>query len=584
MKRPIYLLLMALLALCAQAMAQTPEAEGPPGIEVEVVGIEDELRDNVLAFLGIEQRKDSDRLSASQIRRLHRDAPEEIRTALEPFGYYRPSIESELLRQEPGWRARYEIDPGPPIQVTELDLRVTGAGAEDPQFAEFIRDFPMEQGEALLHARYEEGKNALQRLASERGYLDAELTENEIRVNLDAYTAAAVLHFDTGSRYSFGAVSFEQEGFREAFLRRFLRVEPGDPYTTAALLDIQNVYSDSDYFERVEVEALRDQAADRRIPVRVRLEPRAPNQYTFGIGYGTDTGVRGTLGWERRRINARGHRFNALLEASQIYTRLTSRYSIPLADPRTDELAFYAGVEQEDTETSDSDKALVGASRTGLRFGWRETLYLNYQVEDFEVGDQEDTSNLLIPGGTWTRIRADDRIYTNRGSRIQLDLRAAAEDVLSDTSFVQAHAQGKFIRPLGERGRLLLRGDIGYTEVSELRELPPSIRFFAGGDQSVRGYDFNTLGPTNASGDVIGGKHLLVGSVEYEHRLTESWGAAVFYDVGNALNSFSDSLREGAGVGVRWRSPVGLVRVDLAVPLDESDDDLRLHLTIGPDL
>ncbi len=561
-----------------QAMA------APSKIEVDVEGVTDQVRANVLAYLSLEQQKDSERLTPGQIRRLYNQAPEEIRAALEPFGYYRFSVEAELEERDAGWLATFRIDPGPPLKLSDVDLLISGEGATDPEFKKLVKTLPVKEGQTLRHAQYEASKDALQTLAVERGYLDAKFKENEIRVDFEKYNARIVLHFDTGPRYHFGKITFDQRGFNEDFLRRFVNFKTGDAFTTASVLDLQNALSDSDYFARVEVDARRDLATNLRIPVEIRLTPKKPSKYTFGIGYGTDTGVRGSVAWERRRINKRGHRLTAQLEASQISNRLTGRYCIPLKNPRTDELTFNVGVADENTETSESQIGLIGTSRVVRRGEWTETLSLNLQRELFEIADEPGRSTLLIPSGSWLRIRADNRIYTTNGSRVQFDVRGAAESLLSDTSFVQGRAQGKLIRKVGADGRLLVRGDIGYTQVSDVEDLPASIRFFAGGDQSVRGYDFNTLGPTNDDGDVIGGKYLLVGSAEYEQRIQGKWSAAVFYDAGNALNDISDPLRQGVGVGVRWQSPVGLVRVDLGVPLDESEDSVRLHLTIGPDL
>lgn len=554
-------------------------------VEIRLEGVEAELRTNILAYLSLAQS--SSDLSINDIRSLHKQATEEIQKALQPFGYYRATVQSDLTQRKADWLANYRIDLGLPLKVTELALTLDGEGADSTEFTQLVNNFPVKQGQILRHVDYEQGKDALQQLSAELGYLDAAFRENQIRIDLENYTTSVILNYDTGPRYRFGAISFDQKDFqkefKEKFLRQFLAIEPGDAYTTAALLEVQNAFRDSDYFQRVEVQPQRELAKNGIIPVVVTLEPKPSNKYSFGLGYGTDSGARGSIDVERRRLNSRGHRLDGELEISQISASLIGRYRIPIGDPRTDELSFNLGYEDETTDTSDSKRALIGTSRTVSRGAWRETLSLNFQNEDFEVAGEEGTSNLLIPGGAWSRIVADDRVYTRRGNRIQFDVRGAVKGILTDTSFLQTRAQGKYIRAVGEKGRVILRGDVGLTEVSDVTDLPASIRFFAGGDQSVRGYDFEELGPTNEEGEVIGGKHLLVGSAEYEQRFSDNWGAAVFFDAGNALNDFSDPLREGAGVGVRWRSPVGMVRVDVAAPLDESEDDVRLHINIGPD-
>ena len=165
-----------------------------------------------------------------------------------------------------------------------------------------------------------------------------------------------------------------------------------------------------------------------------------------------------------------------------------------------------------------------------------------------------------------------------------MNIRGAVETFLSDISFVQASVNAKFIRSFWENGRILVRGDLGITETSEFDRLPTSLRYFAGGDNSIRGFGYEDLGPRDEDGDVIGGKYLAVASVEYEHRIKEKWSVAGFVDAGNAFNSFSGDIEYGSGFGVRWLSPVGLIRVDLAMGLSEPDHPVRLHIVIGPDL
>jgi translocation and assembly module TamA len=572
-----------LLLLVVTVIASAPA--GAQALEVVVEGVTGELLQNVRAFLSIERERKQPVISERRVRRAHAQAPEEIRRALQPFGYYRPRIEAELQHSEGVWVARYAIEPGPPVRIRALDLRIIGAGAEDPEF-ELLRDrFPIRQGDVLEHERYELAKRELRRLAADRGYLDAELQVQEVQVRLEPYEAQVALHFDTGPRYRFGDVRFEIEALSPAFLERYVPFNPGEPFASEQLFDLQTALLDSDYFAHVEVEAHRELAEEERVPVLVRLEELPRNRYTLGVGYGTDTGARASAGWLRRHVNRRGHRVGTDVEVSELRNRLTGRYLIPGRQPRTDQYALTASWLDDRAGPTESETLLLGSSLTRLRGdGWQETFALTYQRERFTVADETRTARLLMPGLTWARVVADDRIYTTRGWRLLLDLRGAAKDVASDATFAQARAQAAIIRSIGKSGRLIARTDLGVSAVARFTELPVSQRFFAGGDQSVRGFAFQSLGPTDAAGNVVGGRHLVVGSLEYEHRLTGPWSAAIFYDAGNAVNDFPVRLRQGAGLGVRWRSPVGLVRVDVASALDEPGTSLRLHLTIGPDL
>lgn len=554
-----------------------------PALQVQIEGVKDDLLENVRQLLSIEQQKNADSLTPARIRRLHGRAEAEIKKALEPFGYYQVQVNADLQQTDQGWLARYVITPGPQVRIGKLDIDLQGEARNDPAFEKLLNDFPIREGAPLRHQRYEQAKTELHTLAAERGYFDAELRQHQVAVDLQSYSARVTLQFDSGPRYHFGAVQFEHTVINEQLLRRYLPFKEGDPYLSTKLLDLQRSLIDSDYFERVEVSPKPEQGVDRAVPVQVTLTARPRSRYSFGIGYGTDTGARGSIGFDRRYVNRRGHRFKSELQISQIRNQVEARYEIPVRDPRADRVFVRAQYADEDLKTSTSKSLELG---TGLeqRLGlWRQVFSLTYLDSDFTVGTQQGHTTLLMPGASWTRVKTDNPLYTRHGSRVGLDLRGAYEEILSDTSFVQARLHGKWIRSIG-RDRVIARAEAGTTWVQDFERLPPSVRFFAGGDHSVRGFAYQSLGPEDSAGNVIGGRHLLVGRIEYEHRIKEKWAAAVFYDAGNAINNFGDPLEHSVGVGLRWRSPVGWVRVDVAKPLSEPGEGVRLHLTIGPDL
>lgn len=553
-------------------------------IEVEVQGVEGKVLKNVMAYLSIVHHQEDPKLTVGQIRRLHDKAVDEIKTALEVYGYYRPQIQAELQPYPEQWLARYRVDPGPRMNVEEVNLNLTGEGTEDPAFQALQEDFPVKRKDPLNQADYEQGKAALQQLAAERGYFQAEFIQQKLQVNLEAYAATVVLHFDTGPRYRFGPVTFSETVVRPQLLARYVPFEEGEFYESSGLIELHKALVDSDYFAEVEVEPQPEQAVEHKAPIGVRLQAKKRHRYSAGVGFGTDTGPRINLGWENRYVNRRGHRFGFALRASEIRQAFDTNYVIPIRDPRTDQLGFASSFGRESTRTSDSRIAQVGVRRITARDGWRETLSLDYRWEDFEIDGESGTANLLMPGVIWYRSQADDPIYPRRGHRLSLELRGAAQELLSDNTFSQLTLRGKVVRSLGSRSRVLVRGALGMSLVSEFSELPPSVRYFAGGDQSVRGYAFNALGAKDEEDRVVGGRNLLVGSLEYEYRFLDKWAVATFYDAGNAFNDFSLDLRQGAGVGIRWISPVGPVRVDLAWALSKADTPIRLHVYLGPDL
>jgi translocation and assembly module TamA len=515
---------------------------------------------------------------------LHARAEEDIRDALKPFGYYHPSIESTLEREGNRWIATYEIEPGPPVRIARVDIRILGEGGSDPAFQALVAETPLSTGKILLQPAYESLKDQLRRVATDRGYFDAQLTRSEIRLDLEANKADIVLHFNSGKRFQFGEITFTEGLLSENLLRRYAKFDPGEPYDSRKLQTLQTNLINSDYFNRVDVSAPSKKAVDRQIPVNVALELRNNRRLDFGVGYGTDTGVRGTAGFEIRRLNMQGHKFSSRLVLSQIKYSLTGVYEIPGSDPTTDAFALSTGVFREDSNVKDASAVVIGGFWRTRRGLWENTLGLDYTFESFRV-DERTSSRLLIPNLRLTRLEANDPINIDHGSRLDLLVRGAYEPLLSDVSFFQPVARGKIIQRLTSFGKLIVRGDLGTTLVSDFDSLPTSLRFYAGGDESVRGYKLDTISPRDAEGNLKGGKNLIVASVEYVQHVRGQWSAAVFADTGDAYNFEAPDLKTGVGVGVRWQSPVGPVRIDFAHALDRPPgDEFRIHFAFGPPL
>jgi translocation and assembly module TamA len=404
-----------------------------------------------------------------------------------------------------------------------------------------------------------------------------------VEIDLDLYRARVFLDFESGPRYSFGEITLDQDVLDAEFLGRYITFQKGDPYSVEQLIQLQRALNDSAYFQVVEVVPETALADKREVPIRISLSPRKRHRYDFGLGYGTDTGARARFGWRMPRINKRGHRVDSQVIVSEIGYDVSANYRVPVFNPRTDQLVYSISEEKEETDTNDSKLRSLAISFNHNRDKWREVLTLSYEREDFEVGTDSGDSTLLIPGASWTRNWGGDFINVLDGLRFSFAVRGANEGLASDTDFVQLGGGLKFITSFDARNRLIARGSLGTTNTDEFEQLPASILFFAGGTQSVRGYAYESLGPTDENGDVIGGEHLMTGSIEFEHYFNDKMGMAVFIDAGNALESFGDDLEQGAGFGFRWRSPVGSVRIDLANAISD-DNDWRLHVDIGPDL
>ena len=256
-----------------------------------------------------------------------------------------------------------------------------------------------------------------------------------------------------------------------------------------------------------------------------------------------------------------------------------------MRDPRKEWFNTVLGIQHEDTDTSESDTYKIGIQHSrSLSESWLETRYLDYAFEEFKVGDQDTTSELVIFGINWESARGRELSRVTNGLRLSFDLRGASDELASDTSFAQFNFTTKWIHSFSEKTRILARGSAGVTAKEDLTALPVSVRLFAGGDRSVRGYDFETLGPMDQDGLVIGGSNLLEGSLEFDYLFKPQWSIAAFADTGSAFNGSDVDFSTGVGLGLRWYSPVGPIRLDLAHPLDDPDQKVRVHISLGLDL
>lgn len=565
------------------ALAADPTVDPTATLEIRVEGVDDDLRRNILARLSPDPATKG-KLTESEIRRTHARAEQEIEKAIQPFGFYRPVITGELLREGAGWIARYLVDPGPPIRVDSLDVRISGDGANDPVFRDQVSRLPIRRGDVLIHTQYEQAKLAFSRAALERGYLDGRFEQSQLRIDLDRYAAAVVLHYATGTQFLFGRVAFQQDVVDPRLLEGYVTFRQGEPLDFGRLVELEQALGNSPYFTRVEVRPRRDLAEGNQLPIVVDLTASKPEKYTFGMGYGTDNGPHARGMVEFRRLNRAGHRADIEGTFSAIEQSGAAKYQIPWPYPRTDVLTVSGGYAMVKTDVSEQETRLAGVGLARIRAGWQENFAVFYRRERFEVGSDQGHDGFLVPEASWSRLRVNDPVDPSDGGRLRFRISGASQALFSAVSYTRVEGEGRWLRTFGGKSRLLGRTEAGYNWTSAFHQLPPSARFFAGGAQSVRGFGYNQLGGRDAAGRVIGGEALAVASLEYEYRFTPQWGLATFYDIGNAMRSFGDPLEQGAGLGARWVSPIGLVRIDLGVPLTEPRTRVEFHLSIGPAL
>lgn len=551
--------------------------------ELRLKGVDDAIAHNVESYIGLAAEPcDAD---SRLVRRRFRKVDTEVRLALEPFGYYDPIIEKTLLIDDTCWRVTVTIDTGQPVILRNADISISTPSTDAADFSDLGAPQTLVPGLQLRHADYESFKESLQVRAAERGYVEAGFSKSAIDVWVEDAAADITLHYDSGPRYQFGEIRLDEDFLDTSLISAFLEFEEGMPYDNRLLNKAYSDLSFSGYFSRIELLPLVEEAADGKIPVQILLEPADRIEYTVGAGYSTDAGPRFRAGYQNRRLNSKGHRFKSDISVSPVIQGLTAEHRRPMADPRSEWLSYTAAVTSEDNDTFESESARIGFRRSKrISAKWLRTLSLDLSYERFDLAAVTERTRLVLPAVAYDHKRADRDLFPTRGRRLTFELRGTGEFLGSSTSFLQAVINARFIHALSDTSRLLARGTIGATAKSEFGELPPSVRFFAGGDESIRGFSYESLGPEDDLGNVIGGSNLLIASVEYEHLLRGNFYGAIFLDAGNAFDSLDVNAAVGTGVGLKWLSPVGPLRLYLAHPLNQSDRSMRVHIRLGADL
>ena len=637
--RPIAIRLPALgmRLLLAVGVLLAGHAHAATVTAVDVRGLDEAMALNVRVSLSLVDAIGKD-LSGRRLAYLLREAEDETREALEPFGYYSPKIVVERTRDgvttvvgesaaattpapagvqaptagseaaPPGERrastspvtVTITVDLGEPVTVRRSNLAIEGEGGNDKYLRADLGDFVPQTGDVFDHALYEASKARITRRLAERGYFDADFLSREVAVTRAEHAADIDLVWSSGDRYDMGPVTITQTPkriIRESLIEKLIYWEEGSYYHQGKLDRFRESLARLDYFAGIDIEPRPADAVDGLVPVAVTLTPAKRSIYTAGLSYGTDSGAGVRFGLERRYLNDRGHKLLSQIDWAQKRKTATVQYRIPafawLDGWYTVSAQFY----DEQSDYLDTRKLEFVASRSGqvndrlnavaslhaLRERW-----LFADLENGEVATPVyNYATFLYPSLRGEYIDADNRVFPRDALGITLELRGGLSGLGSDASFLQAWGVGRWYRGIGERNRLIVRGEAGYTFTNGLVDMPPSLRFYAGGDRSIRGYGYREVGPilVTESGKkyALGAKNVLTGSVEYEHYFNDSWGAAAFVDAGDAFDDRPD-FRTGVGIGARWRSPVGPVRIDIAHGLNDPDSQFEIYLNIGADL
>ncbi|TOC19847.1 hypothetical protein CGJ94_00780 [Vibrio parahaemolyticus] len=548
-------------------------------VSLKLKGIDGALEDNVKAYLSSIPEKDYSTSLRFQAR-----LDQSITEALNALGYYHAKISYSI--SEGNDELIVNIHKGLPVKIKVMDVVISGEAKEDEEFANLIAKSPLKVGRILNQGEYDSLKSGIRNLALQRGYFNGDFKLNKLEVIPELNEANVRLHYDSGIRYHFGPVEITGSQIWENRVESMRPFEIGEPYLVSDVGEYNQNLSNTDWFSSVFVEPDLSKLEDgRELSIKVSLAPAAKNQIETGIGYSTDTGVRGTLKWKKPWVSARGHSFNTALSLSKPEQTITAGYKIPLDDVLREYYQLQFGLKHLDNRDTESLESNLAVERHWLTDGgWHKTVYVRHLYENFSQGLQDDGVQFVLPGATFSRTRVRGGSMPMWGDKQSVTVEYGDPALLSETRVLRLLGRSSWIRGIGENHRGLFRLEGGANITEEFEKLSPSLRFFAGGDNNIRGYGYESISPVDESGALTGAKYILSSTLEYQYRVYGNWWAATFYDIGDAFND-TPEWKSGAGVGIRWASPVGPVSFDFAWGLDEKpNNEFRIHFSLGPEL
>ncbi|QUM76427.1 outer membrane protein assembly factor [Moritella sp. 24] len=550
-------------------------------VDFDIEGVSGDIEDNVNSYLSTISIPKGNNYSyfESKVR-------QSIIESIQVFGFYRPDITINLTLDDDELITFIKIKLGERVKLSAVNVAINGEAKHDPSFVKLLREMPLQSGGNLSHANYDKFKADISKLALARGYFDGKWVKSEVRVSVKKSSADIDLIFDSKQRYVFGESVLSNPTKSESVVSELTTFSVGQEYESHLVAEYSLALFNSRYFQSASVIPDINGRSDGKIPIIITVINHPSNTYEVGVGYLSDVGFRGTLGWKKPWINSRGDSVSAEFEYSTVQQEFTFDYDIPIEDPITNIAKIQFGFQRKDNEDTESKLFTLQLQRQfELESKWLRTWFIKLEKENFVQGSQVGSSIMVLPGVSFAKTTQRGGVDPYWGNQQLFSFEAASPYWGADINMAKFQSRTKYLRSIDRTHFFTTRVDLGAIYVDEIESVPASMRFFAGGSQSIRGYQYETVTPVDADNAYIGGRYLTAGSFEYGYQVAEKWRVGVFADAGTSTNDFSEPVSIGVGTGIRWMTPIGPVKVDFAVPVNsDTDTKYTFHLYIGPEL
>ncbi|CAM3067762.1 autotransporter assembly complex protein TamA [Janthinobacterium lividum] len=601
------------------AAADTPSTEAAPAplqyeVKVNAPGDLDELLEK---NLDLERFRGNPRMDREQLQRLVRDTPEQAKNLVATAGYYTPVVTVRVDTTGAKPVVIVDLDPGQPVTIDKVELELRGfdptppLAASEPYDTEALkRSWSLKTGSVFRQADWESAKRALLREVVQTRYPRAQLVDTQAVVDPETHKVSLLVVLDSGPELRFGELRIEGlKRYDASIIRNLDKIRPGEYYSESALQSFQARLQDTGYFASVEVSAdmssiLNEQieagqesqqaevegasaAAEAKpvnrgpaplLPLVVRVTENKQQNVSAGLGFSTNTGNRAQLNYDN--LNVWGTRFKSAITMETKKQAAHANFYFPTTERGYNDSAG-ASFERSDISNEITAVTTISAKRNWGGTNLERSLTFEFLSEDKTVVGLEQTRSKSLPlTYAITKRSLDSLLFPTKGYVINAQVGGALLPVLTDERFVRVAGKAVYYRPLGEKGELIVRGEMGALGSKEKRGVPAVYLFRAGGDQSVRGYAYQELGVKEGDA-TIGGRYMLTGSAEYQYWFKPKWAIAAFYDAGNAADTVKAAMtpKSGYGLGGRYKSPVGPINVDVAY--GHAVHAYRLHFSLG---
>ena len=571
--------------LCITSLLLVSGVASAANVRLQVEGLSGELEKNVRAQLSTIQ---SDEVTPD--RRFRARVDDAIREGLKALGYYEPTIDFDL--RPPPAKGRQvliaKVTPGEPVRIGGTEVILRGGARTDRDYLDLLNTRPA-IGTILNHGDYDSFKSSLTRVALRKGYFDSEFNKSQLGVSLDRHQAFWDIDYNSGERYRFGPVTFEGSQIRDEYLQNLVPFKQGDYYTSQDLAELNRRLAATGWFSSVVVAPQFEKSRQTKVlPLQGVVSPRKENTVETGVGYSTDVGPRVKGTWRKPWMNSYGHSLTSSLSLSAPEQQLDFSYKVPLLkSPLEQYYLMQGGFKRTDLNDTQADSTTLAVSRYWeMSSGWQRALNLRWSLDHFTQANVTNTTMLIYPCVSVNRTRSRGGLMPTWGDSQRYSVDYSNTMWGSDINFIVMQAQDVWIRTLYDRHRFVVRGNLGWIEADNFSKVPPDLRFFAGGDRSIRGYKYKSISPKDDDGKLMGASKLATGSLEYQYNVSGKWWGAVFVDSGEAVSDIRESnFKTGAGLGVRWQSPVGPIKLDIARPIgDKEEHGLQFYIGLGPEL